>query len=165
MSFSPRMATEKSSISQHLWDKQMTAAFLLLGYGLKLQTRFKNKKKRKVQSHMQHKLRIRLLNWKKIILVPVGVEKGTLLSCVNDIAAAAQHTVASHLAKRTLRAILFCKEKGLLPPSSPSLVSVCWDRLQPLPRHLQPHCNKWMEEMLSNEFYYLPRCQKFILKS
>ncbi|XP_056913799.1 tRNA N6-adenosine threonylcarbamoyltransferase, mitochondrial [Takifugu flavidus] len=51
-----------------------------------------------------------------------GVEKGTLLSCVSDIAAAAQHTVASHLAKRTLRAILFCKEKGLLPPSRPPLV-------------------------------------------
>lgn len=133
MSFSPRTATEKSSISQHLWDKQVTAAFLLLGYGLKLQTRYKNKKKRKVPSHMRHKLSIRLLNWeKKVILVPVfvGVEKGALLSCVNDIAAATQHTVASHLAKRTLRAILFCKEKGLLPPSSPSLVSVCWDRLQ-----------------------------------
>lgn len=163
MSFSPWMATEKSSISQHLWDKQMTAAFLLLGYGLKLQTRFKNKKKRKVQSHMQHKLSRRLFNWKKIILVPVGVEKGRLLSCVNDIAAATQHTVASHLAKRTLRAILFCKEKGLLPPSSPSLVSVCWDRLQTT--YNPTWCNKWMDEMLRNEFYYLPRCQKFILKS
>lgn len=60
----------------------------------------------------------------------VGVEKGTLLSCVNDIAAATQYTVAAHLAKRTLRAILFCKEKGLLPSSSPTLVSVLWDRIQ-----------------------------------
>lgn len=51
-----------------------------------------------------------------------GVEKGTLLSCVNDIAAAAQHTVARHLAKRTLRAILFCKANGLLPSCSPTLV-------------------------------------------
>ncbi|XP_030283774.1 tRNA N6-adenosine threonylcarbamoyltransferase, mitochondrial [Sparus aurata] len=51
-----------------------------------------------------------------------GIEQGTLLSCVNDIAAATQHTVASHLAKRTHRAILFCKANGLLPPSSPTLV-------------------------------------------
>nr|XP_019955312.1 PREDICTED: probable tRNA N6-adenosine threonylcarbamoyltransferase, mitochondrial [Paralichthys olivaceus] len=51
-----------------------------------------------------------------------GVEQGTLLSCVNDIAAATQHTVASHLAKRTHRAILFCKANGLLPSSSPTLV-------------------------------------------
>ncbi|KAF0026175.1 hypothetical protein F2P81_020912 [Scophthalmus maximus] len=51
-----------------------------------------------------------------------GVEQGTLLSCANDIAAATQHTVASHLAKRTHRAILFCKANGLLPSSSPTLV-------------------------------------------
>ncbi|KAG7501764.1 putative tRNA N6-adenosine threonylcarbamoyltransferase, mitochondrial [Solea senegalensis] len=51
-----------------------------------------------------------------------GVEKGTLLSCVGDIAAATQHTVAAHLAKRTHRAILFCKAKGLLPTNSPTLV-------------------------------------------
>uniref|UniRef100_A0A3Q1BV87 N(6)-L-threonylcarbamoyladenine synthase n=1 Tax=Amphiprion ocellaris TaxID=80972 RepID=A0A3Q1BV87_AMPOC len=51
-----------------------------------------------------------------------GVKQGTLLTCVNDIAAATQHTVASHLAKRTHRAILFCKAKGLLPSSSPTLV-------------------------------------------
>lgn len=51
-----------------------------------------------------------------------GIEQGTLLSCVNDVAAAAQHTVACHLAKRTHRAILFCRAKGLLPPSSPTLV-------------------------------------------
>nr|XP_046259978.1 probable tRNA N6-adenosine threonylcarbamoyltransferase, mitochondrial isoform X2 [Scatophagus argus] len=51
-----------------------------------------------------------------------GVEQGTLLSCVDDIAAATQHTVASHLAKRTHRAILFCKANGLLPSNSPTLV-------------------------------------------
>uniref|UniRef100_A0A673AU94 N(6)-L-threonylcarbamoyladenine synthase n=1 Tax=Sphaeramia orbicularis TaxID=375764 RepID=A0A673AU94_9TELE len=51
-----------------------------------------------------------------------GIKQGTLLSCVNDIAAATQHTVASHLAKRTHRAILFCKANGLLPSHSPILV-------------------------------------------
>ncbi|XP_026151594.1 tRNA N6-adenosine threonylcarbamoyltransferase, mitochondrial [Mastacembelus armatus] len=51
-----------------------------------------------------------------------GIEEGTLLPCVNDIAAATQHTVATHLAKRTHRAILFCKANGLLPSSSPTLV-------------------------------------------
>lgn len=51
-----------------------------------------------------------------------GVEKGQLLSCVKDIAAALQHTVASHIAKRTHRAILFCKSKGLLPQHNPTLV-------------------------------------------
>lgn len=51
-----------------------------------------------------------------------GVEQGTLLSCVNDIAAATLHTVATHLAKRTHRAILFCKANHLLPLTSPTLV-------------------------------------------
>ncbi|XP_024142523.1 probable tRNA N6-adenosine threonylcarbamoyltransferase, mitochondrial [Oryzias melastigma] len=51
-----------------------------------------------------------------------GIEQGTLLSCVNDIAAATQHTVAVHLAKRTHRAILFCKENGLLSSEDPILV-------------------------------------------
>ncbi|KAL0964014.1 hypothetical protein UPYG_G00316530 [Umbra pygmaea] len=51
-----------------------------------------------------------------------GVDEGTLLSCVNDIAAALQHTVASHIAKRTHRAILFCKAKGLLPSCNQTLV-------------------------------------------
>ncbi|XP_049449901.1 tRNA N6-adenosine threonylcarbamoyltransferase, mitochondrial [Epinephelus fuscoguttatus] len=51
-----------------------------------------------------------------------GIQQGMLLSCVNDIAAATQHTVASHLAKRTHRAILFCKANNLLPSSSPTLV-------------------------------------------
>ncbi|XP_077473111.1 tRNA N6-adenosine threonylcarbamoyltransferase, mitochondrial isoform X1 [Stigmatopora argus] len=51
-----------------------------------------------------------------------GIQRGDLLSCVNDIAAAAQHTVACHLAKRTYRAILFCKANGLLPSDTPTLV-------------------------------------------
>ncbi|XP_028291723.1 tRNA N6-adenosine threonylcarbamoyltransferase, mitochondrial isoform X1 [Gouania willdenowi] len=51
-----------------------------------------------------------------------GIQPGTLLNCVNDIAAATQHTVASHLAKRTHRAILFCKAHKLLPSSNPTLV-------------------------------------------
>lgn len=51
-----------------------------------------------------------------------GVEEGTLLSCASDIAAAAQHTVALHLAKRTHRAVLFCKANRLLPTDDPTLV-------------------------------------------
>ncbi|KAK1165603.1 putative tRNA N6-adenosine threonylcarbamoyltransferase, mitochondrial isoform X1 [Acipenser oxyrinchus oxyrinchus] len=50
------------------------------------------------------------------------IEKGQILSCVNDIAAAVQHTVASHIAKRTHRAILFCKMNGLLPQNNAALV-------------------------------------------
>ncbi|KAK0135775.1 putative tRNA N6-adenosine threonylcarbamoyltransferase, mitochondrial [Merluccius polli] len=51
-----------------------------------------------------------------------GVHPGTVLSCVNDIAAATQHTIARQLAKRTHRAIVFCKAKALLPTSNPTLV-------------------------------------------
>ncbi|XP_072301401.1 tRNA N6-adenosine threonylcarbamoyltransferase, mitochondrial [Eucyclogobius newberryi] len=51
-----------------------------------------------------------------------GVAPGTLLSCVNDLAASAQHTVAAHLAKRTHRAVLFCKHNRLLPEENPALV-------------------------------------------
>ncbi|XP_027023725.2 probable tRNA N6-adenosine threonylcarbamoyltransferase, mitochondrial isoform X1 [Tachysurus fulvidraco] len=51
-----------------------------------------------------------------------GIEPGQLLSCVQDIAAAAQHTVASHIAKRTHRAVLFCRARGLLPQNNPTLV-------------------------------------------
>ncbi|TSW62337.1 putative tRNA N6-adenosine threonylcarbamoyltransferase, mitochondrial [Bagarius yarrelli] len=50
-----------------------------------------------------------------------GVESGQLLSCVRDIAAAAQHTVASHIAKRTYRAIIFCQTRGFLPEINPTL--------------------------------------------
>lgn len=58
------------------------------------------------------------------LLYCVGVKTGELLSCVNDIAAGTQHTVASHIVKRTHRAILFCKERGLLPQRNPTLVCV-----------------------------------------
>uniref|UniRef100_H3B2Z8 N(6)-L-threonylcarbamoyladenine synthase n=1 Tax=Latimeria chalumnae TaxID=7897 RepID=H3B2Z8_LATCH len=51
-----------------------------------------------------------------------GLQEGQILSCAHDIAAAVQHTVASHIAKRTLRAILFCKKKNLLPKSNATLV-------------------------------------------
>ncbi|XP_038645093.1 probable tRNA N6-adenosine threonylcarbamoyltransferase, mitochondrial isoform X1 [Scyliorhinus canicula] len=51
-----------------------------------------------------------------------GIQEGQILSCVCDIAAAVQHTVAAHLAKRTHRAILFCKKEGLLPHPNPALV-------------------------------------------
>lgn len=51
-----------------------------------------------------------------------GVEPGSLLSCVNDIAASTQHTVACHLAKRTHRAILFCRNNQLLPENNAALV-------------------------------------------
>lgn len=51
-----------------------------------------------------------------------GVVPGSLLSCVNDIAASAQHTVACHLAKRTHRAILFCRSNRLLPENNAALV-------------------------------------------
>lgn len=51
-----------------------------------------------------------------------GILKGTLLSYAADIAASFQHSVAHHLVKRTQRAILFCKQKRLLPSSKATLV-------------------------------------------
>ncbi|XP_070331986.1 tRNA N6-adenosine threonylcarbamoyltransferase, mitochondrial isoform X2 [Odocoileus virginianus] len=51
-----------------------------------------------------------------------GIEQGQILSSAADIAAAVQHTVACHIAKRTHRAILFCKQRGLLRPSNAVLV-------------------------------------------
>ncbi|XP_043851560.1 probable tRNA N6-adenosine threonylcarbamoyltransferase, mitochondrial isoform X3 [Dromiciops gliroides] len=51
-----------------------------------------------------------------------GIEKGQILSCAADIAAAVQHTVASHIAKRTHRAILFGQQRGFLTPSNAVLV-------------------------------------------
>ncbi|KAL1770555.1 putative tRNA N6-adenosine threonylcarbamoyltransferase, mitochondrial [Sigmodon hispidus] len=51
-----------------------------------------------------------------------GIEKGQILSSAADIAAAVQHTTACHLAIRTHRAILFCKQKNLLPPANTVLV-------------------------------------------
>uniref|UniRef100_A0AAV2JU06 N(6)-L-threonylcarbamoyladenine synthase n=1 Tax=Knipowitschia caucasica TaxID=637954 RepID=A0AAV2JU06_KNICA len=50
-----------------------------------------------------------------------GVGPGALLSCVCDVAAAVQHTVAAHLSKRTHRAVLFCKLHRLLPDHNPAL--------------------------------------------
>lgn len=57
-------------------------------------------------------------------VVFTGLKPGMMLSCVSDIAAAFQHTVASHLAKRTHRAIAFCEAKALLPRSNPTLVVI-----------------------------------------
>ncbi|XP_059134148.1 tRNA N6-adenosine threonylcarbamoyltransferase, mitochondrial isoform X2 [Peromyscus eremicus] len=51
-----------------------------------------------------------------------GIEKGQILSSAADVAAAVQHTTARHLAMRTHRAILFCKQKDLLPPANAVLV-------------------------------------------
>ncbi|XP_036279071.1 probable tRNA N6-adenosine threonylcarbamoyltransferase, mitochondrial isoform X2 [Pipistrellus kuhlii] len=51
-----------------------------------------------------------------------GLEPGQVLSSAPDIAAAAQHAIACHLAKRTHRALLFCQQRGLLPPSNAALV-------------------------------------------
>ncbi|XDA72480.1 hypothetical protein R6Z07F_002761 [Ovis aries] len=51
-----------------------------------------------------------------------GIEQGQILSSAADIAAAVQHTVACHVAKRTHRAILFCKQRGLLHQSNAVLV-------------------------------------------
>lgn len=51
-----------------------------------------------------------------------GISPGTLLSCVSDIAASVQYTVACHLAKRTHRAILFCRSHRLIPENQAALV-------------------------------------------
>ncbi|XP_051705313.1 tRNA N6-adenosine threonylcarbamoyltransferase, mitochondrial isoform X1 [Oryctolagus cuniculus] len=51
-----------------------------------------------------------------------GIEKGQILSSAADIAAAVQHTTACHIAKRTHRAILFCKQRHLLPENNAALV-------------------------------------------
>nr|XP_021499785.1 probable tRNA N6-adenosine threonylcarbamoyltransferase, mitochondrial isoform X1 [Meriones unguiculatus]XP_021499787.1 probable tRNA N6-adenosine threonylcarbamoyltransferase, mitochondrial isoform X1 [Meriones unguiculatus]XP_021499788.1 probable tRNA N6-adenosine threonylcarbamoyltransferase, mitochondrial isoform X1 [Meriones unguiculatus] len=51
-----------------------------------------------------------------------GIEKGQILSSAADIAAAVQHTTACHLARRTHRAILFCKQKELLSSANAVLV-------------------------------------------
>ncbi|XP_043931118.1 probable tRNA N6-adenosine threonylcarbamoyltransferase, mitochondrial [Protopterus annectens] len=51
-----------------------------------------------------------------------GIQNGQILSCAADIAASAQHTIAVHVAKRTHRAIMFCKMSGLLPDKDSALV-------------------------------------------
>lgn len=57
------------------------------------------------------------------MLISAGIEKGQILSSAADIAAAVQHTIACHIAKRTHRAILFCKQRNLLSQSNAVLVS------------------------------------------
>ncbi|XP_063174146.1 tRNA N6-adenosine threonylcarbamoyltransferase, mitochondrial isoform X2 [Candoia aspera] len=51
-----------------------------------------------------------------------GLQEGQLLSCLSDLAAAVLHTTTAHIAQRTHRAILFCREKGLIPPGREILV-------------------------------------------
>uniref|UniRef100_A0A8I3PIR6 N(6)-L-threonylcarbamoyladenine synthase n=1 Tax=Canis lupus familiaris TaxID=9615 RepID=A0A8I3PIR6_CANLF len=60
-----------------------------------------------------------------------GIQKGQILSSAAHIAAAVQHTTACHIAKRTHRAILFCKQRDLLPQSNAVLVASGG--------HLDPH--------------------------
>ncbi|XP_054828491.1 tRNA N6-adenosine threonylcarbamoyltransferase, mitochondrial isoform X2 [Eublepharis macularius] len=52
-----------------------------------------------------------------------GLPQGQLLSCASDLAAAIQHTLAVHIAKRTHRAILFCVRNGIIPQSDATLVA------------------------------------------
>ncbi|XP_072598647.1 tRNA N6-adenosine threonylcarbamoyltransferase, mitochondrial isoform X2 [Vulpes vulpes] len=52
-----------------------------------------------------------------------GIQKGQILSSAAHIAAAVQHTTACHIAKRTHRAILYCKQRDLLPQSNAVLVA------------------------------------------
>lgn len=51
-----------------------------------------------------------------------GIQEGEILSCVKDIAAAAQHVVAAHIIQRTHRAMLFCMKNSILLPKTATLV-------------------------------------------
>ncbi|KAJ7416198.1 putative tRNA N6-adenosine threonylcarbamoyltransferase, mitochondrial [Willisornis vidua] len=51
-----------------------------------------------------------------------GVQKGEILSCVKDVAAAVQHAVAVHIIQRTYRAMLFCTKNSILPSKNAALV-------------------------------------------
>ncbi|KAF7244999.1 putative tRNA N6-adenosine threonylcarbamoyltransferase, mitochondrial [Varanus komodoensis] len=51
-----------------------------------------------------------------------GIQEGQLLSCVSELAATVQYAVTAHIAKRTHRAILFCRRKNLLPQKNATLV-------------------------------------------
>nr|XP_060636454.1 tRNA N6-adenosine threonylcarbamoyltransferase, mitochondrial [Anolis sagrei ordinatus] len=51
-----------------------------------------------------------------------GLQEGQLLSCVSDFAASVQYAVTAHIAKRTHRAILFCRRKCILPQKNATLV-------------------------------------------
>ncbi|XP_068052466.1 tRNA N6-adenosine threonylcarbamoyltransferase, mitochondrial [Anomalospiza imberbis] len=51
-----------------------------------------------------------------------GIQEGEILSCVKDVAAAVQHTVAVHIIQRTYRAMLFCIKNSILPSKNATLV-------------------------------------------
>ncbi|XP_009909508.2 tRNA N6-adenosine threonylcarbamoyltransferase, mitochondrial [Dryobates pubescens] len=51
-----------------------------------------------------------------------GIQEGEILSCVQDIAAAVQHTVAVHIFQRTYRAMLFCMKNSILSARNAALV-------------------------------------------
>ncbi|XP_063197699.1 tRNA N6-adenosine threonylcarbamoyltransferase, mitochondrial isoform X2 [Chroicocephalus ridibundus] len=51
-----------------------------------------------------------------------GIQEGEVLSCVKDIAAAAQHAVAAHIIQRTYRAMLFCIKNSILSSKNATLV-------------------------------------------
>ncbi|XP_010303241.1 tRNA N6-adenosine threonylcarbamoyltransferase, mitochondrial isoform X1 [Balearica regulorum gibbericeps] len=51
-----------------------------------------------------------------------GIQEGEILSCVKDIAAAVQHTVAVHIIQRTYRAMLFCIKNNILSSKNATLV-------------------------------------------
>ncbi|KAM6348476.1 tRNA N6-adenosine threonylcarbamoyltransferase, mitochondrial isoform 3-T4 [Alca torda] len=51
-----------------------------------------------------------------------GIQEGEILSCVKDIAAAAQHAVAVHIIQRTYRAMLFCIKNSILSSKNAALV-------------------------------------------
>ncbi|XP_009501721.2 tRNA N6-adenosine threonylcarbamoyltransferase, mitochondrial isoform X1 [Phalacrocorax carbo] len=51
-----------------------------------------------------------------------GIQEGEILSCVKDIAAAAQHAVAVHIFQRTYRAMLFCRKNSILSSKNATLV-------------------------------------------
>ncbi|XP_028925525.2 probable tRNA N6-adenosine threonylcarbamoyltransferase, mitochondrial [Ornithorhynchus anatinus] len=52
-----------------------------------------------------------------------GLEAGQILASAPDVAAAVQHQVACHVAEKTQRAILFCRQRGLLPQGGTVLVA------------------------------------------
>ncbi|XP_075612276.1 tRNA N6-adenosine threonylcarbamoyltransferase, mitochondrial isoform X2 [Balearica regulorum gibbericeps] len=58
----------------------------------------------------------------KAIIQKEKEEEGEILSCVKDIAAAVQHTVAVHIIQRTYRAMLFCIKNNILSSKNATLV-------------------------------------------
>lgn len=69
-----------------------------------------------------------------------GIEKGQILSSAADIAAAVQHVTACHLATRTHRALLFCRQRAWLPPANAVLVSFARSPARPLAAVRFPAC-------------------------